>query len=393
MTLVWLYICSVVILFRCSNGIRGGIEVSTAKGYVVYLVMAKDSDQKYIGWTCGGAIVSKWHILTSAACVTDVVYMYAIAGYDTYVPTDELDKDKCTRNTRKKIVHLYSHRDYKFRYKEMTQWAMIDIALARVESHYIFDDEVYTTYCSYKPTIIPINYDSKYQGPTTDVIIFGWGHRRYWREEGDTTDYNQKKLHYASTKIYPQELCKEFYEPDMHSAIERYMFCTHGRGKLDETGNHINGTTNKLIDGCSTVLQNGEIRWQCIGVQEKETLDNWMKINNTTSVKYKKVGICQNDHGGPVVAWVGSREVVIGVASGFRVSSQLKCIGPCLMTSTFCSGYFLDCILSSTRIVQGIKNAEGKCVARPFDDVGGDITILERTISWYNHSDGPADNE
>ncbi|VVD00264.1 unnamed protein product, partial [Leptidea sinapis] len=165
----------------------------------VYLVMAKDSDQKYIGWTCGGAIVSKWHILTSAACVTDVVYMYAIAGYDTYVPTDELDKDK-------------------------------------VESHYIFDDEVYTTYCSYKPTIIPINYDSKYQGPTTDVIIFGWGHRRYWREE----------------------LCKEFYEPDMHSAIERYMFCTHGRGKLDETGNHINGTTNKLIDGCSTVLQNGE---------------------------------------------------------------------------------------------------------------------------------------
>ena len=56
----------------------------------------------------------------------------------------------------------------------------------------------------------------------------------------------------------------------------------------------------------------------------------------------------QNDHGGPLVTWVGSKEVLIGVASVFIVSDDLKCMGPYLYTSTQCNGAFLDCILSNS---------------------------------------------
>ena len=54
----------------------------------------------------------------------------------------------------------------------------------------------------------------------------------------------------------------------------------------------------------------------------------------------------QNDHGGPLVTWVGAHEVLIGVASVFKVSEDFKCIGPFLYTSTQCNGAFLDCILT-----------------------------------------------
>lgn len=53
----------------------------------------------------------------------------------------------------------------------------------------------------------------------------------------------------------------------------------------------------------------------------------------------------QNDHGGPLITWVGSQEVLIGAASVFLVKNNSMCTGPYLYTSTQCNGAFLGCIL------------------------------------------------
>lgn len=54
----------------------------------------------------------------------------------------------------------------------------------------------------------------------------------------------------------------------------------------------------------------------------------------------------QNDHGGPLITWVGGREILIGVASVFMLRDD-SCVGPYLYTSTNCNGLFLGCILRS----------------------------------------------
>lgn len=59
---------------------------------------------RYIGWVCGGAIVSEWYIITSAACVQDVKHIYAIAGYRKYVKTNDIEHDECTKRMKKKII-------------------------------------------------------------------------------------------------------------------------------------------------------------------------------------------------------------------------------------------------------------------------------------------------
>jgi hypothetical protein len=48
--------------------------------------------------------VTPLYIVTSAACVQDVEFMYAIAGYKKYVPFDQIDTDPCTKEMKKKIV-------------------------------------------------------------------------------------------------------------------------------------------------------------------------------------------------------------------------------------------------------------------------------------------------
>lgn len=42
--------------------------------------------------------------MTSAACVEDVEFMYAIAGYGVYVKADAIASDKCANAVKKKIV-------------------------------------------------------------------------------------------------------------------------------------------------------------------------------------------------------------------------------------------------------------------------------------------------
>ncbi|CAG9794810.1 unnamed protein product [Diatraea saccharalis] len=235
----------------------------------VYLTKAEKSERFYDYWICGGAIVSKLHIITSAACVQDVEYMYAVSGYKKYVPNDLMDNDSCCKHTKKKVVYTCVPKAYEFDYAKIEKWAYIDIAVVKVESEFNFDGEKFK-YCTYKPKAIEINFDPKYQEPNRDSIVFGWGHAEKWRK---------------------------------------------------------------------------------------------------------------NDHGGSLVTWVGTREVLIGVASVFRVTSDSNCAGPYLYTSTQCNGIFLDCMINANEV----KSRKAICDKPPIEK---GFDTIERHISWKNHPDG-----
>lgn len=71
----------------------------------VYLRKAEVDPRGYIAWLCGGALVGPRVVLTSAACVEDVAYLYVVAGYDKYV-SEKTKEDKCIKNTIRKVVQI-----------------------------------------------------------------------------------------------------------------------------------------------------------------------------------------------------------------------------------------------------------------------------------------------
>ncbi|RVE48226.1 hypothetical protein evm_007083 [Chilo suppressalis] len=386
-------IASILQLSKTQRRISAGHPVQTDKGYVVYLTKSSKSEKYYDFWICGGAIVSKVHIITSAACVEDVEFMYAVAGYKKYVPNHRIDEDQCTKEMKKKLFTLVP-KLYELDYARIEKWAYIDIAVVKVESEFDFNDSRYTKLCSYKPRTIQINYDPKYQEPNTDSIVFGWGHEEKWRRPEDANDYNQENLRYAPTLIHNKRECKESFTniPQLMSVIDKYMICTLDKGNLNEEGKLIKTPT--LADGCTPnmkLMANGEIACEEDEIFISDETRRSGKSDNILArilktQQSRRQGICQNDHGGPLVTWVGAQEVLIGVASVFRVTGDSRCAGPYLYTSTQCNGIFLDCILNSS----GDKTRRAICKKPPIER---GFHTIEKHISWRNHPDGPAENE
>lgn len=85
------------------------------------MLKAPVSTQFYDSWLCGGALVSPDFIVTSAACVTDVKHLYAIAGYNKYVPDEDILKDECTKEKKKKVILLCTPKGNFFFYEIITE--------------------------------------------------------------------------------------------------------------------------------------------------------------------------------------------------------------------------------------------------------------------------------
>lgn len=401
------FLLNIFYVSECARRIEDGVEVSTQKRYVVYLVKAPVSEKIYDSWMCGGAIVSTSFIITSAACVNDVEFMYAIAGYNKYVRDEDIEKDKCTSIMKKKVVYTCVPLKYDLQYDKTEKWSFIDIALVKVESPYDFNDAKYDERCSYRPTAIPINYEKRFQVPGTDGLVFGWGHAEKWRKPEDSGNYNQPTLRYASIKILDKNECKKDYEtfPQMAQVIDKYMICTLEKGEFDENGIMVLANRPALLDGCKPGVRLSDDGQPCENDPTRRNVLRSIHISNNSNIAQnnrtktrnvvketintRRSGICQNDHGGPLMTWVGSKEVLIGVASVFLVSSDSKCVGPYLYTSTQCNGIFIDCILSNST-KSGDKGRRLMCESPP---IQRGYDTVEKYISWKNHPAGAADNE
>ncbi|CAG9794809.1 unnamed protein product [Diatraea saccharalis] len=191
-------------------------------------------------------------------------------------------------------------------------------------------------------------------------------------------------LHYATALIQKKEICKNSFAnfPQLLPIIDKYMICTNESGNLDEKGHLIKPA--KLADGCSRNTYHLRQEIECdddYNIFSKETRRS--DKNVTTHVletqPSRKQGICQNDHGGPLVRWIGSKEMLIGVASVFGVTKDNKCTGPYLFTSTQCNSLFLDCVINENKTRRTI--CDKPPIERGFDKI-------EKHISWMNHPDG-----
>ncbi|PZC77036.1 hypothetical protein B5X24_HaOG203906 [Helicoverpa armigera] len=353
---------------------------------------------------------------------------------------------------RKHCSYISTFSDYEIHYDKLDKWALIDIGVVKVESPYDFADESYKTVCSYIPSVIPISYEAKYQEPGTDAIVMGWGHLLLWRKESDTKNLNQKQLNYAPVIIYDKEKCKKHYEdyPNMGDVIDKYMICSMGGGNINDEGEAIkvnedrhegcrppasdpnidkslslkyveedpecsdgelseedrrrrNNYSNDSLSHDMGTMTNNKTVLKNISSNNGKSVSNKASLSNISTSSSNKThkqtrrsGICQNDHGGPLVTWVGSHEILIGIASVFKVSQDSECQGPYLYTSTQCNGAFLDCVLERAEWPQSSsKNrSAGSRRALCKKDVNdpGQSTI-ERHISWLYHPHGAADNE
>ncbi|XP_063834421.1 uncharacterized protein LOC135083646 [Ostrinia nubilalis] len=298
--------------------------------YMVYLLKSEKSTTMLDGWLCAGAIVSPTYILTSAACLRDVTYLYAIAGYRKYVRPENLNLDRCTRERKQKVIRTCVPKN----------WMYLDIGFAIVEKPYNFSDLTYRFYCSYVPTPIKINMDPKYVTIGTNAMVYGWGHILDKSEPYNLQDRNTEYLYSARTKITEKKVCYDAYgHENVTNIIMDYMICCKGRGLLNEYGNP---------DEADPEFADGRSRRNM-----KNSTNNFIKpsrnknlYNGTNNLFYsRKQGICQNDHGTPLVTWIGREEYVLGVACTSLIRSTFKCLSPYLYTSTQCTSRFIRCAM------------------------------------------------
>ncbi|KAG6449900.1 hypothetical protein O3G_MSEX006279 [Manduca sexta] len=366
----------------CQRRIVNGLPADNAR-YMAYFVKSPLSPIKYTAWLCGGCIIHPVFILTSTSCLYDVHFVYAIAGYKKYVSSDKIEDDPCTKRLKKKVVAWCRDTDFSMKIDWIDWWNWNNVGLARVESPYDFLDRSYLLHCSYIPTYINVNYHKEFQRPGRDVVTLGWGSSQYYRPEGDLKDYNEKTLLYGSSVIITKEECHPGYKPhggkfDKH--INKHWICIiqlHGR--LDVDGNIVR-TFSHPVESCNEKhkLRNAMVPEECVDTKSFRRFNKYnTTLNNETFyiLPSRRAGICQNDHGGPLVTWIGKQPYVIGVATAFLVDESMRCRGPYTFSSTYCHSRIIHCSMRA-QITWWARRT----------DYCGPRSYYEQKLSWETQS-------
>ncbi|XP_068625383.1 uncharacterized protein [Battus philenor] len=371
-----------------------GRNVIDGRPYMVYLKASRNNKmlQNYRSWLCGGVIIHEEYILTSAACIQDVLHFYVVSGTYRFSEEDDKYNNECIKNGAKKAIWKCVPKNYVFdgHENDNIRWMNNDIAVVKVEEGFDFTRRVRG--CEFIPKPISFNNQSQaLENPGSIVQIAGWGTTTKYNDWVNRRNLNQQNLLETQVEIISKARCKRRWGSRYRNIIENYMICTKDIGQtMSEICNE------KYVD-CEDISysdedfrrENGELRSERIptnllmhSAYHNETKNNGSVQRKNYGTTPTDGGFCENDHGGPMIYGTGINAIVIGVISACLVKERTnKCYGPFLYTSVFKNRQFVSCAI--------YKEVDQKC-RRQFRS---GVTHEEKVLSWRDHPDGPAKNE
>ncbi|KAJ8709676.1 hypothetical protein PYW08_009680 [Mythimna loreyi] len=359
--LKYFYILIWIAVFKlCFCQLRMGLgnESILGKKYLVYLVKSAYSEDASDDWLCAGAIVSPSQILTAAACLVEVNRIYAIAGNKKYVNGRDIEKDTCASTWKKKIVKISVPKEYTTSTAKQLEWMNVDIGVATVDEPYKFNDLSYLTHCSYEPDIIKINFNKDIEKEKTRAIALGWGGKKVRSKDGKEKSI---LLQEATTTIIRKEFCSKLKNGSTE-LVNKYLICASGNGFLGEDDDEI--------------ISNATVKEP----QSHVLTDDLITINKSNEMSSRKsllLETCQNDHGGPLITWVGAEELILGVALNGICNPNFDCVGPRIYVSTAATAKIIECLLET-------NDTERKTCNDQIDDK--QYQIMDVDIKWPEDS-------
>uniref|UniRef100_A0A2H1W4V6 SFRICE_005933 n=1 Tax=Spodoptera frugiperda TaxID=7108 RepID=A0A2H1W4V6_SPOFR len=337
-----------------------GNESILGKKYLVYFVKSQFSKVEDDAWICAGAIVSPTQILTAAACLVDVDRIYAIAGYKKYVHGSDIENDECTKRWKKKIVKVSVPKEYNMATDKQPDWMNIDLGVATVDEPYNFTD-IYPSNCSYEPQSITINYDKKNELENIRATALGWGGIKD-RQPKELTKPQKKPqiLKEASTIIINKTVCIDLIKGNVSKEVlNEYILCASGNGMVIDEGEETSVDTRPYApDECpynSSESGCGDAYYEELRRRQNEKINATIEQpelhrnsnNKTNSRRTPLIETCQNDHGGPLTTWIGTEEMVLGVALNGISNPNFDCVGPRIYVSTAETAKIIKCLLET----------------------------------------------
>ncbi|XP_022827215.1 putative uncharacterized protein DDB_G0271606 [Spodoptera litura] len=348
-----------------------GNESILGKKYLVYFVKSPFSKVDDDAWICAGAIVSPTQILTAAACLVNVDKIYAIAGYKKYVHGNDIENDECTRIWKKKVVKVSVPKEYNMATDKQPDWMEIDLGVATVDEPYNFTELSHPTNCSYEPQSIIINYDKKNEVENVRATALGWGGIKI-RQPKELAKLQKKPqiLKEASTIIIEKKVCLDLIKGNVSKEVlNKYILCASGNGMVVDDGEETsvdtrpfapdecpyNSTESGCLDANYEMLRRQQSKIN-VTIEQREIYNN----NKTNSRRTPLIETCQNDHGGPLTTWIGTEEMVLGVALDGISNPNFDCVGPRIYVSTAETAKIIKCLLETNETQRKICNNDNK---------------------------------
>ncbi|XP_041985553.1 uncharacterized protein LOC121737886 [Aricia agestis] len=348
--------------------------------YMVYLNLTERSlkVKRTTGWLCGGVIVHKEFVLTSAACVEDGDKFYVISGtveYKSYKDKSPENK-KCISENKRRVIWKCVPKYYNFSYIDDLKWSANDIAVVKVDRPFKLGEV--EEGCQFAAEKVPYNGISlELEEPGTEGWVLGWGSAKYFREEvyKESNDGRRKRkksikkrkhkkhlrkkedktiqtgdtpyqfLQEAEVILMDKDKCVEQSPSTFHDIIKQYMICT---GDIDEE-DHMSPICSEKYANCAVVgmrrdlAGNHSVNKQAVNGNSTEVFQHG---SQNIARRDDTGGFCEYDHGGPLIVRHHGQDHVIGVISVCRVDSgKTLCHGPFLYTSVFANRQFLSCAI------------------------------------------------